>query len=127
MSTQKKVLVVEDDSFLSDIYKSKLTLQNFEVTTATDGQEALVLANQIHPDLIILDVLLPKKNGVEVLKQLKKSKATRDIPVIVASNLDKSILLSKGLSDGAAECFVKSDTSLQDLIGICNKHLQVAL
>ncbi len=126
MSIQKKVLVVEDDSFLSDIYKSKLSLQNYEVTTASDGQEALVLANQIHPDLIILDVLLPKKNGVDVLKQLKKGKGTRTIPVIIASNLDKSILMSKGLNDGAAECFVKSDISLEELIGICNKHLHVA-
>lgn len=123
MDTRKKVLVVEDDVFLSDIYQSKLTRNNLDVCVANDGEEALVMAQEESPNLIILDILLPKKNGIQVLHELKQNPKTKSIPVIIASNLDPDVTKKKGLEPEAAEYFVKSNTSLAEITRICNKYL----
>lgn len=124
MNNQKKVLVVEDDVFLSDIYKSKLTLQKLNVIIANDGEEAIKMAQEEMPQLIILDILLPKKNGIEVLEVLKKMEKTKNIPVIIASNLDQTETGKKGMGSGADDYFIKSEISLEELSKVCAKYLQ---
>ena len=79
-----RVLIVDDDAFLSGIYATKLGLEGFTVISARDGEEGLKTAVKELPDLILLDVLMPKLDGFEVLKRLKEDPSTKDIPVIMS-------------------------------------------
>ena len=101
---KKKILLIEDDQDLAELYDEVLSAK-FDVEIAYDGQEGLQQARK-RPDLILLDILLPSMNGFELLKQLKKDKATADIPVIVLTNLgskhvddDKKLALLLGAED----------------------------
>jgi DNA-binding response OmpR family regulator len=119
----KKILVVEDDEFLVDTYKVKLTDERFHVATARDGEEALVKVKEFSPDLIILDLLMPKKDGFAVLTELKKNEQTKKIPVLIASNLEQDDAVERGLSLGAEDYFIKSNISITELVEKCRKHL----
>lgn len=104
----KKVLIVDDDAFLSGIYATKLELEGFMVASARDGEEGLKLAPKEKPDLILLDVLMPKLDGFEVLKRLKADPETKDIPVIMLTNLGQKEDIEKGLEDGAVDYLIKA-------------------
>lgn len=121
---KKKILIVEDDAFLLDAYQMKMTGQtDWDVSIAADGEAALASAKSIKPDLIILDLLLPKKPGLDVLKELKASASTKKIPVIVASNIDQKTVVQQAIDLGAADYFIKSDISIGDLIKKCQAYL----
>ena len=106
-----KVLLVEDSVFLRLSNESALAKAGFDVSTAGDGVEALRVAQQKMPDVIVLDLLLPKLSGTEVLKALKSNPATTQIPVIVLSSLSQRNKL-KLLEDGAEAYFEKSELEL---------------
>jgi len=102
----KKILIVEDDQMIVEMYKEKLKLEGFRVVTATDGRKALYKLKQENPDLILLDILMPGLNGFEVLKRIKKKDETKDIPVLVLTNIgsesidqDKSLAMALGAND----------------------------
>ncbi len=103
-----KVLIVDDDAFLSGIYATKLELEGFEVASARDGEEGLKAAMKEKPALILLDVLMPKLDGFEVLKRLKADAETKDIPVIMLTNLGQKEDIEKGLADGAVDYLIKA-------------------
>lgn len=103
-----KVLIVDDDAFLSGIYATKLELEGFQVATARDGEEGLKAAMREKPDLILLDVLMPKLDGFEVLKRLKADADTKPIPVIMLTNLGQKEDIEKGLQDGAVDYLIKA-------------------
>jgi len=105
---QVKVLIVDDDAFLSGIYATKLELDRFLVVTARDGEEGLKAAMREKPDLILLDVLMPKLDGFEVLKRLKADAETKPIPVIMLTNLGQKEDIEKGISDGAVDYLIKA-------------------
>ena len=123
----KKILIVEDEEFLVDAYKTKLSLDQFDVTIARDGEEALQLVSQVIPDLIILDIILPGKSGLEVLKEIKTQPALAAIPVLIASNLDQQETINTALSLGAKDYFVKSNISIIDLVEKITSVLQAWL
>jgi two-component system, OmpR family, phosphate regulon response regulator PhoB len=102
------VLLVEDDTFLASMYITKLELENFTATLATDGKQGLEKAQLEIPDCILLDVLLPKMNGFEVLKSLKDNSATANIPVILLTNLGQKADVMRGLSLGAVDYLIKA-------------------
>ncbi len=108
MPKKVKVLIVDDDAFLSGIYATKLELEGFAVLTARDGDEGLKLALKEVPDLILLDVLMPKMDGFEVLKRLKAEAATKPIPVIMLTNLGQKEDIEKGLEEGAIDYLIKA-------------------
>lgn len=109
MSDKKaKVLIVDDDAFLSGIYATKLELEGFEVVSARDGEEGLKAAAKESPDLILLDVLMPKLDGFEVLKRLKSDEAVKAIPVIMLTNLGQKEDIEKGMQDGAEDYLIKA-------------------
>lgn len=121
----KKILVVEDDEFLLDAYKAKLEKGgNYQIDVARDGEEALTKVSSFKPDLIILDLILPKKNGLEVLKELQANEATKNIAVIIASNIDQKDTVKEGLQLGAKEYFVKSNISINELREVAAKYLK---
>ena len=103
-----KVLIVDDDSFLSGIYSTKLDLEGFQVVTARDGEEGLKLAAEEKPAIILLDVLMPKLDGFETLKRLKIDAATKDIPVIMLTNLGQKEDIEQALQDGAVDYLIKA-------------------
>ncbi|MDP3661649.1 MAG: response regulator [bacterium] len=112
----KKVLWVEDDTFLSDLIARKLSTQECTMAHAIDGEEALALAASEHPDVILLDILLPGVDGYEVLKRLKANPQTKSIPVILLSNLGQSDDVEKGKTLGAARFLIKATVTLDEIV-----------
>ncbi|OGH86530.1 MAG: hypothetical protein A2493_03140 [Candidatus Magasanikbacteria bacterium RIFOXYC12_FULL_33_11] len=102
------VLLVEDDTFLGNIYKTKFELEKFKIIVATDGQEGLEMAKKKKPDIILLDVLMPKMDGFTVLENLKKDKNLAQIPVILLTNLGQKDDVEKGLELGAVDYLIKA-------------------
>jgi two-component system, OmpR family, alkaline phosphatase synthesis response regulator PhoP len=119
-----KILVVEDDKFLDSAYRAKLTKTGFEVRIATDGNEALRTLQSFTPDIILLDLVMPGKDGFATLEEIKKSDKLKHIPVIVASNLGQKEDLDKALALGAVDYIIKSDLSLDALISKILETLQ---
>ena len=113
---ERRVLLAEDDRFLRRAASARLRQQGFTVLTAEDGAEALRMAREEQPDLILLDLIMPKMQGFEVLKALKQDGATSRIPVIVLSNLGQERDVQQAMEQGAIAYFVKAHLSLQDLV-----------
>lgn len=107
----KKILIIEDDAFLSEMYAAKLTGSNFLVETALDGEIGLKKIEEFQPDLILLDIVLPKMDGYEVLRRVKADSKLKKIPVILLTNLGQRSDLEKGLSLGADEYIIKAHFS----------------
>jgi len=119
---QKKVLMIEDDIFLRKLYRDQLTRKDFEFIEATNGEEGINKTINEHPDLILLDLMLPMKNGFDVLKEIKGNKETKNIPVIIISNLGQESDIKEGLNLGADDYFVKTEIRLSEIIDrIVNK------
>lgn len=111
-----KVLLVEDDRFLRRAAEATLKKGGFAVTVAVDGEEALTLVRTVSPDIILLDLIMPKIQGFEVLRRLKEDPDTRDIPVVVLSNLSQDGDLQRAMAAGAVGYLVKSNLSLANLL-----------
>ena len=109
-SSQKKprILIVEDDTFLAGIYASKFESAGFAVTLVTDGEAGLKMAEKEIPDAILLDVLLPKKDGFEVLEGIKRNTATHSVPVLLLTNLGQREDVERGLKLGASDYLIKA-------------------
>jgi len=108
MDEKIKVLLVEDDPFLSSMYTTKFKMEGFEIYSANDGKTGLNLAVSEKPDIILLDIMIPEMTGFEVLEELKKREDTRDIPVILLTNLSQKDEVEKGLELGAEEYVIKA-------------------
>lgn len=119
-----KVLIVEDDQFLTSAYRVKLTKAGFEIVIAADGDEALAILTKETPDLILLDLVLPKKDGFEVLEELRANEKLKNIPVLIASNLGQKEDIDRGKSLGATDYIVKSDMTLDDLVNKINSLIK---
>ncbi len=115
MPAKKKILVVEDDQFLIKVYKNKLEEEGFDVYLAVNGVEGIQKANEHMPDIILLDMMLPVKNGFEVLEDLKANDKTKDIPVMILSNLGQESDIEKGISLGAIDFLVKANYSINEV------------
>jgi CheY-like chemotaxis protein len=112
----KSILLVEDDRFLRKAAESTLRRHGFIVRTAADGEEALQRVRDEVPDLVLLDLIMPKLQGFEVLRILKQDPATKQIPVVVLSNLGQDSDVQQALQGGAVAYFIKANLSLQDLV-----------
>ena len=104
-----KVLIIEDDSLIIKVYSTRLKSSGHNVFTAGDGEAGLELARKIIPDVVLLDLMLPKLSGLEVLAELKKDPKTSKFPVIVYSNLGRDKEIQKAKNLGAAEFITKAD------------------
>lgn len=104
----KKILIVEDDDFLVQMYATKLELQNYQVSTAGDGKQALKAIKKNLPDCILLDLNLPVMDGFQVLAEVKKDPQTKNIPVLVLTNYGQKEHVDKCLALGAADYLIKA-------------------
>lgn len=111
-----KVLVVEDDTYLGNAYRVKLTKAGYDVRVALDGEEAIRFANSFVPEIIILDLIMPKRDGFATLEELRHDEKWKTIPIIVASNLGQKEDIEKSMRLGATDFIVKSELDLNDLI-----------
>jgi len=114
--TMKKILVAEDDTYLANAYRVKLTKAGFEVKNVFDGEETINILQTFIPDLIILDIVIPKKDGFTILSEIKANEKWGNIPVILVSNLGQKEDREKGMKLGATDFFVKTDLTLNNLI-----------
>jgi DNA-binding response OmpR family regulator len=112
----RRILLAEDDRFLRKAAETALKRQGFTVLAAVDGEEALRMARAEAPDLILLDLIMPKLQGFEVLRALKADAATAATPVIILSNLGQESDVKQAMDAGAVGYFVKANLSLQDLV-----------
>lgn len=116
-----RVLLVDDDTTLLDMYKERLEIAGFDVVTAVNGEEALAKAVESVPNVILLDIMMPKINGFDALNILKNTPETKNIPVIVLTALTQEIHRKKGLAAGADDFIVKSETMPRDVIAKIEK------
>ncbi len=112
----KHILFIEDEPSLQKSLGDILRQEGFDVSSALDGEKGLEDAKKKHPDLVLLDLILPKMSGFDVLSALKKDEGTKDIPVMVLTNLEGLGDVQKALDLGATTYLVKSDYHLQDII-----------
>jgi DNA-binding response OmpR family regulator len=110
-----KVLIIEDDNFIRTLYESELHQENIEVELAADGEEGLNKAKKVKPDLILLDLILPKKNGFEVLEILKKDEKLKKIPVVILSALSQKVDIDEAMKLGAIRYLTKEDYSQKQI------------
>jgi len=118
------VLIVEDDVFLSGIYRKKFEMEGFKVIMAGDGEVGWQAAKKKKPDIILLDILLPKLDGFAVLEKLKKDSETKNIPVILLTNLGQKDDVEKGLEQGAADYLIKAHFKPSEVVDKVNKILK---
>jgi DNA-binding response OmpR family regulator len=118
-----KILVVEDETFLVKIYAVKLRKEGFEVSIANDGVEAVKMAASVQPDLILLDLILPKMNGFEALEKIRANADNKKTPVIVLSNLGQEEDIKRAESLGADDYLVKANFSIQDIVSKIREKL----
>ena len=104
-----KILVVEDDPLMSRMYQKIFTFEGYEVEMASDGQEGLDKAREVKPTLMLLDVMMPKLNGLQVLEKLKSDPETKAIPVIMLTNLAGEQDAESALTKGAIKYIIKSE------------------
>lgn len=112
----KKILFIEDEAALQKTFSDVLTQEGFKVLNALDGEQGLRMAKSERPDLILLDLILPKVHGFEVLKILKEDSATKDISVIVLTNLESTNDVERAIELGATTYLVKANYDLEDVI-----------
>ena len=117
------ILLAEDDRLLRKAAEATLKRQGYRVVLAVDGEEALQVARAERPDLILLDLIMPKRQGFEVLRELKGSPDTAGIPVIILSNLGQERDIQQAMDLGAVAYYVKASLSLDGLV----KHVEAAL
>jgi DNA-binding response OmpR family regulator len=125
-NSKKKIMIIEDDYFVMDIYHTKLTQAGFDVIGAKDGLEALKKLQEEKqiPDLILLDIIMPYLGGLEVLEKVKKDDQLKEIPVILLTNLSQKTEIDRGMELGAKDYLIKSHFTpsevLEKINGILN-------
>jgi len=113
---KRTILVVEDEGLLRELMAEKLRFEGFNTIEASDGDEGLAVALKEHPDLIVLDLLMPKMGGMEVLRHLREDEYGRGIPVIIVSNLSGKEDIAEGAEKGAVEYLIKANFSLDEIV-----------
>ena len=120
----KKILFIEDESALQKTFGDVLKQEGYQMFSALDGEVGLRLVKTEKPDLILLDLILPKINGFEVLEKLKEDQETKDIPVIVLTHLEEMEDVQKAIELGAKDYLVKANYSLKEVVEKIKKALQ---
>ena len=123
MTGEKYVLIVEDDPFYSSVYRTKVEKEGIKAVIAGDGDKALKQANEATPALVVLDLIMPEKDGFQTLAELKQNPALKDVPVLVLSNLSQEEDIKRVMDLGAKEFIVKSNVPINELVGKIKQYL----
>ncbi|NUM25531.1 MAG: response regulator [Candidatus Buchananbacteria bacterium] len=123
MAKSKTILLVEDDEFLAELYATKLSLEGYEVFLANDGEKGFKMAKEKKPDLILLDIILPKMDGFEVLSKIKSDKEIKNIPVVLLTNLSQKDEVKRGLDLGASDYLIKAHFMPSEVVKKINQAI----
>lgn len=118
-----KILFIEDERHLQKTFRDLLEDEGYQMISAVNGKEGIQKAKQEHPDLILLDLILPKLHGFDVLEDLKQDQQTEDIPVIILTNLGGTDEVQKALEMGVTTYLVKSDYELEEILNKVEQSL----
>lgn len=122
-TTQKKILLVEDDNALASVYETRLQAEGFTTHRVANGEEALAAALAFHPDLILLDVMMPKVSGFDVLDILRSTPETAQVKIIMLTALSQESDMEKARSLGVNDYLVKSQVVIADVVDRIKHHL----
>lgn len=123
-NAKNKILIVEDDLDLLEVLRNKFTIEQFEVAQAPDGKVGLEEALRNHPDLILLDIVMPVMDGMSMLKKLREDSWGKDVPVILLTNLSDEKKVAEGLKHGVYDYLVKADWNISDVVKKVKSKLQ---
>ena len=112
----KKIIIVEDEEILRNLLQKKFLVEGYEVDIAEDGEVGLFKIKENRPDLIILDIVMPKMNGFEMLEEMQKDESLRDIPVIIVSNSGQPVEIDRAQKLGVKDWLVKTEFDPQEVI-----------
>jgi len=119
----KKIIIIEDEELLSSLLRKKLTNLGYEVFIASDGEKGLQAVKEINPDLVLLDIIMPKMGGFEVLKAIKADDSIKNIKVIIISNSGQPVELDKARELGAEDWLIKTEFDPQEVVDKASKHI----
>jgi DNA-binding response OmpR family regulator len=119
----KKILIAEDEEVLLDILSKKLNKEGYQVFLTKDGKACLETMKKEKPDLVLLDILMPKKNGFEVLKEMQKDEVLKEIPVIVVSNSGQPVELNEAIKLGAKDWLIKAEFDIDEVLEKVKKQI----
>jgi len=125
MADKKSILLVEDEPLLANLLKQRLEKEGISVFLGRDGEEALNILKENKPDLILLDIILPKISGFELMEVLQKDPQFQKAPIVVISNLGQESDVERGQSLGAIGYFIKAKVSIEDLVSKIKAFLKV--
>ena len=120
----KKILIVEDDHPLRNAIKDKLSKEDFEILEAKNGTDGLATALEQQPDLILLDIIMPKMDGMTMLKKLRADDKGKNIPVIILTNLSDDKEVAESTEGGAYDYLIKSDWKIEDVVAKVKEKLE---
>ncbi len=120
---QVKVLIVDDDDYMVRLYRRLFEYEDFVVFVAQDGQAAIELVNELQPNLIMLDIMMPVMNGLEALEILKGAKLTKEIPIVMLTNLNDAANIEKAKALGADDYLLKSNFEGDYIMGVVRKYI----
>ncbi|HEY0087982.1 MAG TPA: response regulator [Candidatus Lokiarchaeia archaeon] len=112
----KKILIVEDEEIMIDLLQRKLTREGYEVSVTRDGDEGLKTMREVKPDLILLDIIMPKMGGFEVMEEMNKDPELKQIPIIIVSNSGQPVELDNAQKLGAKDWLIKTEFDPQEVI-----------
>ena len=121
INMSKKILIIEDEKVLLEVLEKKLTSQGYEVVVAKDGEEGLDKMKKINPDLILLDIIMPKKDGFDVLTEMNRDQVLSEIPVIIISNSGQPVEIDRALKLGVKDYLIKTEFDPEEVINKVTK------
>ena len=111
----EKILIIEDEHFLLDMYRTKFECEGYKVLTAQDGKEGLNITKKEHPDLILLDIVMPIMDGYDFLHKVRNNKEIKDLKIYIFSNLGQASEIKKGINEGADGYLIKANLTPNQL------------
>lgn len=120
----KKILLIEDEEILIDLLQKRLSREGYEISIAKDGDEGLRIMKELNPDLILLDIIMPKMGGFEVLEEIAKSPELKKIPVIIISNSGQPLELERAKKLGVKDWLIKTEFNPEEVIEKIAKQIE---
>ena len=119
----KKILIIEDEKMLAEMYHDRFVHEGFDVYSAFDAEEGMEIAKKVKPDLILLDILLPRANGTDFLEKLRNEESVSETNVIAYSNYDDTVSKEKAESLGAKEYLIKTNYTPREVVDVVKKYI----
>lgn len=119
----KKITLIEDEIILRDLLESKLIKNGYIVESAENGEEGIKKLKENKPDLILLDIVMPKKDGFDVMEEVQKDDNLKDLPIIVVSNSGQPVDINRAQELGAVDWIVKTEFDPQEVVDMVEKHI----